>query len=146
MHQRVVASFDQIEDPAHRLAIGIRLFIRRAHDEPHWGRFLARFGLSSASLRGMWAGPPMQDLVRGISTGRYDVRRAAVSSALAVIGGAVLSAICVVLEGHQTWTHTGSDVAELTLRSLGVTPAEARRLSRTKLPPLAALPVGPPLP
>jgi AcrR family transcriptional regulator len=139
MHQRASHSFQDVDDPAHRLAIGIRLFIRRANDEPHWGRFLARFGLSSASLRGLWTGPPMEDVLHGVSTGRYELRRAAVPSALASVGGAVLSTICLVLEGHQAWTHAGSDVAELTLRSLGIKPAEARRLARTKLPPLAAM-------
>jgi AcrR family transcriptional regulator len=139
MHHRVAESYVGVEDPAERLAIGIRLFIRRAHDEPHWGRFLARFGLSSAALRGLWAGPPMEDLLHGVATRRYQVRRAAVASALAVVAGAVLSAIHLVLEGHQSWPHAGSDVAELVLCALGLPVAEARRLSRGKLPPLAPL-------
>jgi AcrR family transcriptional regulator len=139
MHARVLASFEGVDDPAQRLSLGIKLFVKRAHDEPHWGRFLARFGLSSAALRGLWSGPAMHDLLRGVATRRYDLRRGSVPSALAVIGGAVLSAICLVVEGHQPWRQAGTEVATLTLRSLGLSAMEAHRLARVKLQPLAPL-------
>src|SRR5664279_4428240 len=32
MHRRVVSSFAEIDDPAQRLANGIRFFVRRAHE------------------------------------------------------------------------------------------------------------------
>ena len=51
MTERVVRGFAGIDDPAQRLALGIRQYIRRAHAEPDWGRFMSRFGLSSASLQ-----------------------------------------------------------------------------------------------
>ena len=34
MHQRVSKSFVEVQDPAQRLANGIRFFIRRTHEEP----------------------------------------------------------------------------------------------------------------
>src|SRR5208282_1355338 len=34
MHKRVAATLAEIDDPAQRLAIGVRLFVRRAHEEP----------------------------------------------------------------------------------------------------------------
>ena len=69
MNNRVVRSFDDIEDPALRLAIGIRLYVRRAHEEPTWGRFLARFGFGVVSLQEIWDGQPMRDLEDGSARG-----------------------------------------------------------------------------
>ena len=62
MHERVVMSFVEVADPAQRLANGIRFFIRRAHEEPLWGRFIIRFALGNQVLQGMWTGPPAADL------------------------------------------------------------------------------------
>ncbi|POZ99211.1 TetR/AcrR family transcriptional regulator, partial [Pseudomonas sp. MWU12-2312b] len=36
MHERVNKSFETLAQPAHRLANGIRFFIRRTHEEPQW--------------------------------------------------------------------------------------------------------------
>jgi AcrR family transcriptional regulator len=137
MHRRVVASIQGVEDPAHRLATGIRFFVRRAHDEPHWGRFISRFSLSNASLQGMWAGPPTQDVLEGIAQRRYDFLEGQLDSVIAMIMGTTLSSMYLVLEGHHTWRGAGSDAAELVLRALGVEPDEARELSRSELPPLS---------
>ena len=138
MHQRVVASFKGIDDPAHRLANGIRFFVRRAHEEPHWGRFINRFAFSNESLQGMWAGPPTQDVMLGISQRRYDFQQEQLPAVIAMIAGTTLSAIFLVLEGHRAWREAGSDAAELVLRALGVPAEDARTLSRAELPPLSA--------
>jgi len=138
MHQRVVASFKGIEDPAHRLANGIRFFVRRAHEEPHWGRFINRFAFSNESLRGMWAGPPTQDILLGIAQRRYDFPQEQLPTVIAMIAGTVLSAMFLVLEGHRAWRDAGSDAAELVLRAMGVPVEDARKLSRAELPPLSA--------
>jgi AcrR family transcriptional regulator len=137
MHARVLASFANIGDPAQRLAHGIRFFIRRAHDEPQWGRFLSRFALSHQILHGMWAGPAMNDVIAGLEQHRYDFQPAQMHSAIALIVGAVLASIVVVLDGHRTWRDAGSDTAEMVLRGLGVEAAAARRYASAELPPLA---------
>ncbi|MBD9679282.1 TetR/AcrR family transcriptional regulator [Pseudomonas sp. PDM18] len=136
MHQRVVKSFGETSDPALRLANGIRFFIRRAHEEPHWGAFISRFSMSEESLRGMWFGPPTADLLSGLAGGRYSFRQEQLPSVISMIAGSVLSSIFLVLEGHRTWRQAGSDAAELTLRALGVASEEARSLSTGELPPL----------
>ncbi|WP_018440926.1 TetR/AcrR family transcriptional regulator [Trinickia symbiotica] len=136
MHGRVVASFADITDPAQRLANGIRYFIRRAHEEPHWGRFLSRFAFSHGALQGLWTGPAMHDVLDGLQQRQYDFRPDQMHSAMALIGGAVLASIVLVLEGHRTWRDAGSDTAELVLRGLGVGTEAARRYATTELPPL----------
>ncbi|MEX3985531.1 TetR/AcrR family transcriptional regulator [Paraburkholderia sp. EG287A] len=137
MHERVVASFAGVPDPAHRLANGIRYFIRRAHDEPHWGRFLSRFAFSHKALQGMWAGAAMRDVLDGLEQQRYDFHPDQRHSAMALIAGAVLASILLVLDGHRTWRDAGSDTAELVLRALGVGVEAARRYATDELPPLA---------
>jgi len=139
MHERVTRSFNGIEDPAHRLAQGIRHFVRRAHDEAHWGRFLSRFGFNNRSLLQLWIGQPMRDLTAGISSGRYVIAPEQLPSVVSAVSGATLGAIFLVLEGHRTWRDAGSETAELLLVALGIERAEARRLATLELPPLPDL-------
>lgn len=139
MDARIVASYAGIEDPAHRLATGIRLYIRRAHDEPHWGRFLVNFGLTNEILRAAWIGPPVQDLMLGLTQGRYDFSPEQALSAMGLIGGTTLSSIMMVLEGMKTWRDAGTHAAELVLKGLGIPTDEARRLATMTLPTLAEL-------
>ena len=138
MHERIAGSTKGPRDPALCLANGLRLFVRQAHEQPHWGRFILRFGLFHGTLRGMWDGQPSVDLVNGLKSGRYRFNRQQLPSILAMIAGAGLSAMFMVLEGHTTWRDAGSDAAELVLRALGVDPDEAHRIARSELPPLAA--------
>ena len=138
MYQRVTASFADVADPAERLANGIRFFLRRAHDEPHWGRFLVRFSFSSRSLQSMWNGPPMEDLLMGLAQRRYDFAPGQLPSVVAIIAGGTIASMGLVLNGYKTWQDAGSETAALVLRSLGVSSAEARQLASTKLPLLPA--------
>jgi len=136
MHQRVVATRAGAEDPVQRLAIGIRLFVRRAHDEPLWGRFITRFAFTKLNLEHMWLGPPMEDLTRAVATGRYTIRPDQIPTVLAGISGAVVGAMLLVLEGRRTWRDAGSDTAELVLRGLGVPIEVAQAFATAELPPL----------
>ena len=137
MHERIAGSTKGPRDPALCLANGLRHFVRQAHDQPHWARFILRFGLFHGTLRGMWEGQPAVDVVNGLESGRYRFNRQQLPSILAMIAGTGLSAMFMVLEGHTTWRDAGSDAAELVLRALGVDPEEARRIARSELLPLA---------
>ena len=61
LHRRVSASFGAIGDSAARLATGIRMWVRYAHENPQLGRFAVKFGLSEETLRTWMAGPPSSD-------------------------------------------------------------------------------------
>lgn len=137
MHERVAASFGAIDDPALRLAMGVRYFLKRAHDEPHWGRFVGRFALSEPSLQALWSGQAMADVRRGVEVGRYSIQPGQIPAAMSVLAGTVIASGHLVLEGHRTWRDAGSDAAELVLRALGVPKKEARRLATAELPALA---------
>ncbi len=136
MHERVVLSFGAIEDPAHRLANGIRFFVRRAHENRHWGQFVVRFSFSSEALRGMWSGPPAQDLLRGLEAGRYDFEPGKLIAVTSMIAGSTLTAMFAVLDGLLTWREAGSDTAAMVLRGLGLPKEEAEAIARLPLPDL----------
>jgi hypothetical protein len=53
---------------------------------------------------------------------------------------ATISAMWMVLEGHQTWREAGSTTAELILRSLGIDHVEAQQICASDLPALPSRP------
>lgn len=137
MYDRVTASVEHIHDPAERLTMGLRLFIRRAHEEPNWGRFLARFAVTNHSLQELWKGAGHDALRRGIETGRFSLTAERASSFIALTAGATISAMFLVIEGHRTYRQAGLDVTEMVLRSLGIPAAEAHAIGQIDLVPLA---------
>lgn len=120
--------------PAERLATGVRMCIRQAHEAPHWGRFVLNFGLTTESLRVLWMGPPQEDIEAGVSSGIYDITPNMIPSAIGTVGGTTLSGILLVLEGIKTWREAGTDAAVLILRSLGISKAQAEAIANTPLP------------
>ncbi len=136
MTGRVKAGFDGITDPARRLAFGVRQYIRRAYDEPLWGRFMSRFGLNPVLMQELLASDPAADLQAGIESGRYRIGREQLAAMVGLLAGGTLAAMVPVLDGRSTWRDAGSDTAELLLVALGVAGEEARTIARAELPPL----------
>lgn len=136
MQARIEQTAHGVADPARRLSNGVRLFIRQAHDEPSWGRFVLRFGASTPTLRELLDSALAKDLRAGIQSGRFSLRLGQLESAVAVLSGGVLAAISLVLEGHRTWRDASADTAEFILRAVGVDLEEARELAGFELPPL----------
>lgn len=138
MTAMITHSFGMVSDPAERVSIGIRLFLRRAHEEPVWGDFLMTFAFHADAVRESWTGQPMLDLINGVGSGRYRIGADQIPSALVLIGGSVIAAMHLVRAGIKTWRDVGSDTAELILRALGLDAEEARKLAQCELPPLSA--------
>lgn len=136
MNERVTRSFAGIDDPAVRMANGIRHYVRRAHEEPDWGRFLIRFAFSNMALQEMWNGPPVRDIMQGCEQGRFLCRPEQLAPVVALLAGSVLGAIFLVLDGVKTWREAGSEMAELVLIALGVARDEAGAIARLALPAL----------
>ncbi|OYW88111.1 MAG: TetR family transcriptional regulator, partial [Pseudomonadales bacterium 32-61-5] len=115
-------------------------FIRRAHDEPIWGRFITRFAFNTRLLQDMFRGPPGADLELGIASGRYSIEPAMADTVVSMVGGCAVSGMLLVLEGRKTWRDVGSEAAELMLRALGIPSQEARHIACLDLPDLPPLP------
>ena len=125
------------DDMAQRLASGIRFFLRRAYEEPLWGRFINRFALSSSSLYALFASVPTRNLEEGVASGRYRLTMEQIPSAVAMIAGSVVANIQLILEGHQTWRALGCHTAELLLTAFGVPSDEAKALANRPLPQIS---------
>lgn len=139
MSERMALVFATVDDPAERLAYGVRWYAQRAHEEPDWGRFVTRFAYSCAPLRRMWEGGPGTNLRLGIEKRRYALRRGQMRAALGMVVGGVLSGMAAVLDGDATWRVAGCDTAELLLAGLGVERREARGIAVLPLPALPPL-------
>jgi len=140
MTDKIACLVRDIDDPAERLANGIRFYVRRAHDEPHWGRFICRFGLNEALLQDIWKGQPAKDLLEGLERARFDFQKEQTVSIMAFLATTVNAAIFLVQEGHKTWREAGSDAAECFLRGIGVPRSEARAIAGHELPDLPSAP------
>ena len=138
MNARVIKTLGAEEDSAKRIAFGVRMYIRRAHEEPDWGLFLCKFAFSSKSLMGLWTGEasPLADIEKGLTSKRYHIDEKQMFAVMSMIAGTVLSSMFLVLEGFKTWREIGSESAELILSALGLDKAEARQIANVELPTL----------
>lgn len=143
MLERTELAMSALTDPVERLATGIRLFVRRAHEEHDWGRFLVSFAASHEVLTDMMRQPPARDLERAIATGKFKLEAEKLPALVSMLGGSTLAAMKAVIEGERAWREAGSDIAELFLRAGGVSPGEARRVAQRELPPLPPAPAKP---
>lgn len=141
LEQRQTTRAEDIEitDPALRLALILRKVIRRVYEEPDWGKFIAQFGMIDPRLGKFWGKLPNQLLRDGLASGRFQFREDQIHSITALGGGAVMGATSLVLGGLLTWRKSGSDTAELVLRSVGIDPSEARALSTKAFDPMPRL-------
>ena len=129
----------EMRDPAERVSAVIRLSLRRTHEEPDWGRFLARYAAIDPEIGSFWGRIPKAELKRGAESGRFHFQRKQSASVAAVVGGSTLGAMSLVLDGHRTWRQAGSETAEIVLRGIGVPVAEAEAISQQTLTPLPRL-------
>ena len=139
LRQTARATDTDVTDPAARLALILRKIIRRVHEERDWGLFIAQFGMIDPRLGEFWGKMPNQLLRQGLDSGRFHYREAQIHSITALGGGAVMGATALVLGGIMTWRKSGSDTAELMLRSVGIEAEEARTLSTIPFAPLPRL-------
>ena len=70
----------------------------------------------------------MDDISAGVAAGRYAIDPSSIESVASLVLGATISAMWMVIEGHQTWREAGSSTAELLLRALGIEAAEAQEI------------------
>lgn len=139
MYRRVhksIATTDCESNPVVRLAMGVRLCIRRAHEDPLWGKFIYSFGFRGKVLQKLWSSDPTDDLLAGVHSGQFLTRPERMQSTMSFIAGVVSGAIYLVATGHDTWRSAGSQAVEFILQALGVPAAMASNLANQELPPL----------
>lgn len=141
MNARVLKTLGTEPDSAIRISKGIRMYIRRAYEEPEWGRFICKFAFSAKSLMGLWVGEQslLPDLQAGLEHKKYRFKEAQISAVLALISGSVLSSIFLTIEGYKSWREQGTEISELILIALGLDETEANEIANIELDTLKDL-------
>jgi AcrR family transcriptional regulator len=132
----VVLSF---EDPAERVAAGIRLVSRTAVDHPAVAAFLVRLGWPDVRGPDVLLDFVRRDLSAGIRKHRF--ARMPITLALNIIAGAVLGATHCMLH-KDCEADFAEQTAAAALRALGISPDEAKSVSTRRLRSVAWDPTG----
>lgn len=125
-----------VDDPAERIAVAIRLFLGRVRDDPLWGWFMARYAPSLPILRDQ-----TRDIIReriiaeGIRRRRF--RLPSTRAVGDLIAGTTVTALRSILEG-RVGLEVAEEVAELVLRGLGVPLEDAHAIAHRPIPSLRA--------
>jgi AcrR family transcriptional regulator len=127
MAEPVVVDF---QDPAERVAAGIRLVSRTAIDHPVVAAFIVRLGWPDVRGPGMLLDFVRRDLSAGIRQRRF--ARMPITLALNIVSGAVLGAAHCML-APDCERDFAEQSAAAALRALGVDADEAKRISTRRL-------------
>lgn len=124
-----------IDDPAELVSAGFRLSTRMADSHPELMQVLRRRGLGYLHSENGLASRALRDLQAGMTSGRFTAVEPVV--ALSALGGTLLSLLELrftrpELDGDEA----ASNLAEMVLRMLGLTPEDAREVARRPLPDL----------
>ncbi len=133
---------ENVDDSAEVVAVSVRHTLHRAQRDPVWGKFLAREGLSDASITHGLGQRLLRDIRRGVESRRFTVVDPLTS--FLFCGGGVLAAVAIAklpagLEQRpERWTAPQAQLPEraaaAVLRILGIPPAEAEAIATLPLP------------
>ncbi|HEU0203139.1 MAG TPA: helix-turn-helix domain-containing protein [Burkholderiaceae bacterium] len=118
------------EDPAERVACGIRLVARMAIDSPVVASFVVRLGWPDVRGPGLLLDFVRRDLSAGIRQGRF--KRMPITLALNIVAGAVLGAAHCMLD-PKCEADFAEQTAAAALRALGVDAKAAERIATRPL-------------
>jgi AcrR family transcriptional regulator len=127
------------EDPAERVACGIRLVARMAIDNPSVASFIVRLGWPDLRGPDLLLDFVRRDLSAGIRKGRF--RRMPITLALNIVAGAVLGAAHCMLD-PKCEADFAEQTAAAALRALGIDPKTAERVAASPLLAVEPVPGG----
>jgi len=123
-----------VDDPAQRLALGVRAFIDYAIADPTWAAAMLRLWGSTVSVPRRAGVAVLADL--RAAQKRRRLRIPDEGAALDLVQGTVIATIRSVIEGNAT-AERGTAIAALLLRAFGMSAREADALAHSEMPPLA---------
>ena len=136
LNAQIDASVRGVDDPAARIAIGIRQYCKWAHDDPDWANFLLHFGLLNPHIVEVMRRSLLRDIELGVQSGRFPIGNDQVNGVFALIVGGALAAIMMIRRGVDGHLAIGQKTAQAALRALGIKPKDAAAVSRLPLPEL----------
>ncbi|MCA0243438.1 MAG: TetR/AcrR family transcriptional regulator [Proteobacteria bacterium] len=122
------------QDPALRLAIGLRLYLHRARQFPLFARFIVGAAFHLASPNNLMYEYVPAHLEAGVQSGRF--RALPIELAIDLIGGFALAAIARLATGEAPADYP-EQVAAALLVALGLSPKQAEATARAPLERLA---------
>jgi len=126
-----------LSDPAEVVAVSVRMTGRLCWSEPEIAQFLAGAGMDLLDAPFGLAPRARRDIGAGLAAGRFRVPGAEVG--LSVLAGGLLTLLRLRLREPQAVEDAAVDwFAEVSLRMLGVSDAEAARIAALPLPESAA--------
>lgn len=127
----ISAVSEDVHSGAQRLAIGVRMFIRRAADDHPWASALLRIIHLDRAMRSRLADRVLADLRDGLREGALSFGDEGV--ALDLVVSCTTGAMRSVVEGRTAPEHDVR-VTEMILKALGAPPARARKIASLPLP------------
>jgi AcrR family transcriptional regulator len=125
-----------VDDPAERLAGGLRLSARLAESHPEIMRILCHSELGRVCAGSGLAPRARRDLEQGIAAGRFAVADPVV--ALSAVNGSLLALVELWFSQPEADVdQAAGTMAEMLLHMLGLAPDEAREVARGLLPAAA---------
>lgn len=124
VHDQVDQAAHGAEDPALRLALGLRVLLRAIASDPLWSWY-ARSGMKFSELVAAMGPVPTNDLNNGLKTGRLKVTD--LRATINFIDGAFVGMVGS-FDGKNDAGQTADAAAELILRVFGIDPVEASRI------------------
>ena len=125
------------DDPARRIASGLRLYLHTARQYPLLARFVCQVGLLVAGPNNLIYEYLPPHIAAGQESGKFQLL--AVEVALDLIAGTMLAAV-QRLATDEPGENYPEQVVTAILRGLGLSSAQANRLVALPLAPLAPLP------
>lgn len=118
------------QDPAVRIASGVRLCLMAGKSIPDLARFVVRSAWQSTSSS-LGMAYLSRDIQAGIDSGRFDIPN--LRAALDLVFGSVMGALHAVAENEASEEHEEA-IASAILMALGISKTEARRLAKMAIP------------
>lgn len=139
---RVTEALQTIDDPAEQLATAIRLYIRRAQDNPARTEFILRYGVNSSDVGRLIAIPLERCIRRGVLLGRFTIKENQIPASAAMIRGLIAGGATRVARQLHDWQAVGAHAVRFGLTGLGVYQSEAIRLASLRLPVVPPILLG----
>lgn len=131
--REIVGVMSHLDDPAERISTFIRLVVHRALSDETWGWVVYALSENEKELNADLRSFPVPDLIKGWTTGQFDIDD--VEVALPLVVGTIRTILLFILQGRETGRRVDA-MAALVLRGLGIPFDEAQAISKSPLPSL----------
>lgn len=124
----------QIEDPAARIAFGLRALMHTCRANPVLGYFLVHLGWHDVTKQHLMFDYVKRDLAQAQKQGRLD--RMTIELALALIGATAIAGIQFMMKSPNKHHGTPEETAAAIMRALGMSGLESEEIAQLPMPKL----------